>query len=95
MGFRTQEEEDALERMTLDEFLIDNREASFLMRAASDSMRGEGILRGDLLLVDRSKDPRPGDIVISVEEGAFALRQFSENVSKVEAVVTSVIRKLR
>jgi SOS-response transcriptional repressor LexA len=100
MAFRTQEEEDALARMTLDEFLIENREATFLFRAAGDSLRDVGILRGDLLLADRSKDPKRGDVVVAVSDGAFSLCRYAdiaaakETLTKVEAVVTAVIRKL-
>jgi SOS-response transcriptional repressor LexA len=99
MGFRTQEEEDALSRMTMDEFLIGDSRAVFMVRASSDALREDGILRGDLVLVDRSLDPSPGDIVMMVENDAFTLRRFSGPAParevKVEAVVTAAIRKFR
>jgi SOS-response transcriptional repressors (RecA-mediated autopeptidases) len=98
MGFRTQEEEDALSRMTMDEFLLGKSRAAFLVRASSDALRGDGILRGDLVLVDRSLDPRLGDIVLAVEDEAFVLRRFQDAIDaalKVEAVVTAAIRKFR
>ena len=96
MGFRTQEEEGALDTMSLDEYLIENREATYMLRAKSDSLRDAGILYGDLLVVDRSKSPRKSDIVIAVQDGEFIMRRFSELEDEgvqVEAVVTAVIRK--
>jgi hypothetical protein len=51
-------------RLDLNEHLIANRSSTFLIRAVGDSMRGAGILDGDLLVVDRSLQPRSGDIVI-------------------------------
>ncbi len=99
-NFRTHDEDGALDGMTLDEFLIENKEATFIMRAKSDSMKDEGILRGDLLLIDRAREPKCGDIVIVVTDGVFAMRRMSaepragkESVLKVEAVVAAVIRK--
>ncbi|HEY0908125.1 MAG TPA: S24 family peptidase [Candidatus Paceibacterota bacterium] len=109
MGFRTQAEEDALETMSLDEYLIENKEATFMMRASGDSMRGEGIFRGDLLIVDRSRSPHDGNIVIAVHDGAFRMARFDSRIGgagpvradlavgselSIEAVVTAVIRKL-
>jgi DNA polymerase V len=94
MGFRTQEEEGALDGMSLDEFLIENREATFMLRARSDSMRDAGILSGDIVLVDKSKQARPGDIVIAVRDGSFEMKYLNAGEeTQVEAVVTAVIRK--
>lgn len=98
MGFRTHEEERAFDGETLDEYLIENEEATFCMRARGGAMRGAGILDGDLLIVDRSKEPRPDDIVIAVADGAFRMgfmRSLSGADCKVEAVVTGVVRKYR
>ena len=95
MGFRTHDEDGALDTMSFDDYLIENREATFMMRAESDSMRDSGILSGDLLIVDRSRTPRRNDIVIAVADGAFVMTYFNDigGESKVEAVVTAVIRK--
>ena len=99
MEFRTQAQEDVLETMSLDEYLIENKEATFMMRASGDSMRSEGIFRGDLLIIDRSRTARAGDIAVVVDNGAFRMMRCGDlNTSveelKVEAVVTAVIRKL-
>ncbi len=98
MAFRTHEEEDALDIMSLDDFLIENKEATFMLRAKSDSMNESGILRGDLVLIDRSKIPKANDIVIAVVNGAFVMDHFDSiggAETKVEAVVTAVIRKYK
>jgi DNA polymerase V len=96
MGFRTEDEDGALDTMSLDEYVIENREATYILRAKSDAMKGEGILYGDLLVVDRSKTPQRSDIVIAVRDGEFVMRRLSEVEDEgiqVEAVVTAVIRK--
>ena len=49
------------------------------MRVSGDSMTGAGIHHGDLLIVDRSLDPRPGRIVVAVLEGAFTLKRLSRH----------------
>jgi DNA polymerase V len=45
------------------------------MRVEGDAMRGDGIHHGDLLVVDRSVDPRSGSTVVAVHEGRFLLRR--------------------
>lgn len=96
MGFRTHDEEGALDTMSFDEYLIDNKEATFVLSAKSDSMKDAGILRGDLVIVDRSKTPKANDIVLAVVDGSFVMRYLEDLPERdlaIEAVVTAVIRK--
>ncbi len=95
MAFRTQEEEGALDTMSIDDYLIENKEATFMLRVNSDSMSEAGILRGDLVLIDRSKEPISHDIVIVVLDGVFKIgyRDSFHTEAKVEAVVVGVVRK--
>jgi len=53
----------------LGEILVPNPLASFLYRAAGNSMIMDGILDGDFLLVDRSLNPRSGDLVVATFMG--------------------------
>ena len=59
----------------LNEQLIRNPASTFLLRVSGNSMTGAGIYNGDLLVVDRSLDPHPGQIVVAVIEGAFTLKR--------------------
>lgn len=95
MGFRTHDEDGALDTMSLDDYLVENKEATFMLRVSSDSMEGAGILRGDLVIVDKSRSPRRGDIVIAAEDGEFRIAHFDrlKDEAKVEAVVTAIVRK--
>ena len=40
---------------------------------------GAGIHDGDLLVVDRSLDPRPGRVVVAVLDGAFTLKRLTRH----------------
>lgn len=66
-----------------------------MFRAKDDHLKDSGILRGDLLLVDRSKEPRRHDIVVAVLDGSFTVDRMHalSGRAAVEAVVTAVIRK--
>nr|WP_255088443.1 MULTISPECIES: translesion error-prone DNA polymerase V autoproteolytic subunit [unclassified Synechococcus] len=59
----------------LNEHLIARPSSTFFLRVSGDSMIGAGIHHGDLLIVDRSLEPRPGRIVVAAVEGAFTLKR--------------------
>ena len=48
----------------LNEVLIRHPSSTFFLRVSGDSMVEAGIQDGDLLVVDRSLEPRPGLIVV-------------------------------
>ena len=45
------------------------------MRLAGDSMQGAGLYDGDLLIVDRSLEPKHTDIVIAVLNGELTVKR--------------------
>lgn len=53
----------------LTEMLIDDQAETYLVCAAGDSMNGAGISSGDEILVDRSKHPRDGEVVVAILDG--------------------------
>jgi DNA polymerase V len=63
------------DRLSLDEHLIEHREATFFVRVQGHSMTGFGIHDGDLLVVDRALDPADRSVVIAVVDGAFTVKQ--------------------
>lgn len=61
--------------LSLDEHLVEHREATFFIRARGNSMTGFGIHDGDILVVDRALDPADRGIVVAVIDGEFTVRQ--------------------
>jgi DNA polymerase V len=62
-------------RLSLDKYLIEHEEATFFVRVQGNSMVGFGIHDGDLLVVDRSRDPGDHSVVIAVVDGQFMVKQ--------------------
>jgi repressor LexA len=75
-GFPSPAEEELADTMTLDEYLITNKEATYLLKVDGESMIEAGILPGDLLLVERGLDPRDGDIVIAQVDREWTIKYF-------------------
>ena len=75
-GFPSPAEEALLDTMSLDEYLISRPEATFMLRVEGDSMQEAGILPGDVVLVERGREARNGDIVIACVDGAWTMKYF-------------------
>jgi len=70
-------------RLSLDEHLIQHKDATFFVRAKGNSMVGAGIFDGDLLVVDKSLDPSSGDIVIAIVDGDLTVKRLIKRGEKV------------
>jgi SOS regulatory protein LexA len=73
-GFPSPAEEELVDTLSLDELLIQNREATFLLKVSGDSMSGAGILPGDMVIVDKGQPPKSGDIVIAEVDGQWTMK---------------------
>lgn len=62
-------------RLDLNRYLIKNPPATFFVRVAGDSMIGAGIHPGDLLVVDRSLEPRDKNVVIAALNGELTVKR--------------------
>ncbi len=51
-----------------------NKDATFYGVASGRSMEGVGIFDGDVLLIDRSLDVKPGDVIVAVLNGQFVCK---------------------
>jgi SOS regulatory protein LexA len=73
-GFPSPAEEELVDNLSLDDLLIQNREATFLLKVSGDSMTGAGIMQGDMVIVDKGLTPKSGDIVIAQVDGEWTMK---------------------
>ena len=76
-GFPSPAEEELLDSISLDEFLVARPEATFMLRVTGDSMVDAGIHPGDLVLVERGTVPKPNDIVIAQVDGEWTMKYYA------------------
>ncbi|AGY56675.1 transcriptional repressor LexA [Gloeobacter kilaueensis] len=68
-------EEDLLNsRMSLDEYLVEERTSTFLLRVKGDSMIEAGIFEGDIVVVNQNKRAQDGDVVVARIDGEMTLK---------------------
>ena len=67
----------------LNKELVRNPSTSFLVKVVGNSMTGEGIDEGDMLVVDRSLFPTEKSICVVALDGEFAIKRIVQRDGKV------------
>jgi len=62
-------------KISLDNVLVKNREATFYAKASGTSMIGAGIDDGDIMVIDRSLEPQNKKIAICLIDGEFTVKR--------------------
>jgi repressor LexA len=73
-GFPSCAEEELLDTISLDKWLINNPTSTFMLKVKGDSMIEAGIMPKDYVLVDRSLTPKNKDIVIAEVDGQWTMK---------------------
>lgn len=74
-GFPSPAADDLEDPIDLGAWLVERPAASYVMRVSGTSMLGAGINDGDLVVVDRSRKPRSGSIVVALVHGDRTLKR--------------------
>jgi DNA polymerase V len=74
-GFPSPADEYAESALDLNTYLVRNKTATFFFRVIGDSMTGAHIHDGDLLVVDRSIEPKHGHIVLAVVNNEYTVKR--------------------
>lgn len=74
-GFPSPAQDYLSESIDLNRELVEHPASTFYARVAGDSMEGEGISEGDLLVVDRSLEAEHGDLAVCCLDGEFTLKR--------------------
>ena len=62
-------------RISLDREIVKNEEATFYARVDGESMLGAGLNDGDLIVIDRSAEPKDGSIAVCFLDGEFTVKR--------------------
>lgn len=80
-GFPSPAESYVDKSLDLNEYLVANPASTFFVYVTGDSMDLAGMEDGDLLVVDRSLEPRNGDIVIMSIDNEFTVKRYMKDSS--------------
>lgn len=82
-GYPNPAEEELLDPISLEEFLIRNKESTYMLNVTGDSMIDAGIMPGDIVLVERREQARHGEIVVAQVDGEWTLKRLCKRGRKV------------
>lgn len=85
-GFPSPAEQYVEPPLDLNEYLVKRPAATYFVRVEGDSMVGEGIRPGDLLVVDRSIAPANGDVIIASVDGNYTVKTYRRDDKGVHLV---------
>jgi repressor LexA len=75
-GPPTQDDQYEADPISLDQYLVQNPGHTYLLRVSGDSMVEEGIKQGDLVILDKKREPREKDIVAALIDNEWTLKYF-------------------
>jgi DNA polymerase V len=73
-GFPSPAADHVEDRLSADDYLVNNPTATYFVRVKGDSMIEAGIFDGDVLVVDRSIKPSIGSVVLAEIDGEFTVK---------------------
>jgi len=82
-GFPSPAEDFKEQRLSLDQELIKNKEATFFARVSGQSMIGAGLNDKDLLVIDRSLEPENNKIAVCFLDGEFTVKRLKVSNNEV------------
>lgn len=74
------------EAFDLASHLIRRPQDTSYIRVSGNSMQDAGVFDGDILIVDKSLEPHPSDIVIAQIDGGFTVKRFQRENGRLRLV---------
>ncbi|MDX1910752.1 MAG: translesion error-prone DNA polymerase V autoproteolytic subunit [Saprospiraceae bacterium] len=69
--------------------LIKNPDATFVMRVQGNSMMGDGISDGDMLIIDRSEKPRNGVVAVCYLNNEFTVKRLEVRSMRIRLLASN------
>ena len=89
-GFPTVAEEIDLDMINIDDYLIKDKDSSYMLEVKGESMIDAGIHEGDMVIAEKvsaegkgKKEVRDGDIVIALVDGGWTMKYYRNRLGKI------------
>lgn len=75
-GFPSFVDAEDMETISLEDWIVKDRTATFMLRVKGESMIDAGIMDGDYVIVERGRDPKNNDIVLANVDSGWTLKYY-------------------
>jgi DNA polymerase V len=82
-GFPSPADDYFQQQIDLKAVLVQNPDATFVVRVQGNSMTGDGIDDGDVLIVDRSVAPQTGSVAVCYLNNGFTVKRIEKKGDKI------------
>lgn len=77
-GFPTLANQEEIDTISLDQYLLTCPEKNYMLKVIGLSMIEAGIAPDDLVIAEKDKEPRNGDVVIAEVDGLWTMKYFQK-----------------
>ena len=77
-GFPVPTPDEQADLMSLDEYLIDHPNRTFLLKVAGDSLKDMGIMPNDLVLIEKKSEAKNGQVILANVDREWTLKIFEK-----------------
>lgn len=67
----------------INRIVVKNPASTFFARVSGDSMTGDGIDDGDILVIDKSEEPHDGAVAVCAIDGEFTVKRLKINGNRI------------
>jgi len=82
-GFPTLAEQEEMDTISLDQYLLTRPEKNYMLRVTGLSMKDAGISPNDLVIVEKDREPKNGDIVVAEVDHYWTMKYFQKRSREV------------
>lgn len=81
-GYGADVQDEIIERLNLNEWLVENESSTYMVDVQGDSMKDAGILDGDTVLVERTSQFHDGQIIVALMEDGYTIKYLKKMGSR-------------
>jgi DNA polymerase V len=74
------------EGIDFNKLMVKSKESTFCLIAGGDSQNGDGIFKGDLLVIDKLAEPYDNSMVVFSIDGEFTLKRLKYGIGYIELI---------
>lgn len=88
-GYPSDAQQQFLDTISIQQYLVEHPEQSYVLRVSGESMIDAGIFPDDLVIIEKEREPKNGDVVVAAIDGEWTLKYFYRRDGRVSLVAAN------
>lgn len=82
-GYPSDAQQQIIDTLSIHQYLVDHPEQSYVLRVSGDSMMDAGIYPDDLVIIEKGREPKEGDVVVAAIDEEWTLKYFQKQDGRI------------